>query len=247
MQETTETSRTEVNADDANITERVVHVVAVQPAKKMQTSMPTDTMVNMTKEGQLTVAIATEVTTMLKKTNEDTTGVADQEVVRRAVRVENKMAETVTDTDVKITVEVTKITVVADSNIEEAEVDTKATATMVTTRTTTITPIIKAIPLCTPKLLIKHSRVSNNFRLFNNDLRAVTPTTSKRSMMLTRSTLKSSSSRMTQIFLLSTSMSLGSLKNMNLTKDTPYGKNNALEHKNSPKISLKIMILAQLT
>lgn len=135
---------------------------------------------------------------------------------------------------------------VVDSNIAAVEVDTKATATMVTTKTTTITPILKAIVLCSLMLQIKHSRVSNNSRLFSNGPRAATPTTSRRSTMLTRRTLKSSSSRMTQIFSLSTSMSLGSLKNTNLTKDTQYGKNNALEHKNSPKISLKITILAQL-
>jgi hypothetical protein len=137
LQERTETSRTiGVNAEDANITEKVVHVVAVQPVKIMQTLMAAGTTVNTTQEGQPMVT-ATEAKKEEKMTNVGTTGVADQEVARRAVRVENKTVETATDTDVKITAEVMKTTVEAGTSTVVDEVGTKATATMETTSITT--------------------------------------------------------------------------------------------------------------
>jgi hypothetical protein len=98
---------------------------------------------------------------------------------------------------------------------------------------------------CTPRQLTRHSRASNSSRHFSSDNKAATliPVTKIRSIMLTRSTLKNSSMRTTKPSSMSTSTSLGSLKNMSPMRDTLFGKNNVLEHKNSPKTSSRTTIL----
>jgi hypothetical protein len=247
LQPTTETSRTiEANAEGASITETTVdRVVAVQPVKKMLTQCPTEagSIISTTQEGQH-MASATEAKDMKTKNNEATTSVAGQEVAKRAVRVENKMVTTASDTDDRATKEVTKITVEVDSNTEVEGVATKVVAST-TIRTITITLMLNKMASFTLIKIKRHFRASSSFKLFRDKhLKAETliPITSKGSTRHTRSILTSFRMQTTMNSLLSTNGSLGFWKNMSQTKDTQYGKNSAFGPKNSPKISLRIMI-----
>jgi hypothetical protein len=90
-------------------------------------------------------------------------------------------------------------------------------------------------------------RVSSNSKLFkgkinrDNDL----TTTSKRLALPTRSTLTSSKTKTTKFSSKSIRLNLGLWKNTNLQSDIKSGRSNVQVHKNSPKISSKIITLQQ--